>query len=89
MNIDDGGPAFPEINYNRVGEMEEGVSAGGMSFRDYFASDQKMSLDDSGLHYPDGYTVWTNLTLEKKVKWLIDVKYMIADTMIKVRKSNE
>lgn len=83
----DGGPAFPQIkkiwNENDSSYLEEYFP--GMTLRDYFASDQKVNLDDAGLHYPDGYTVWTSLPLEEKVKWLAELKYMISDTMIKER----
>ena len=36
--VDDGGPAFPTTTFQRVGELEEGVSSGGMTLRDYFAA---------------------------------------------------
>ena len=36
--VDDGGPAFPTTTFQRVGELEEGVSTGGMTLRDYFAA---------------------------------------------------
>ena len=33
----DGGPAFPEISYIRLGDRERGDSEGGMTLRDYLA----------------------------------------------------
>lgn len=35
--IDDGGPAFPQQAFRKVGDMEIGESAGGMSLRAWLA----------------------------------------------------
>lgn len=92
-----GGPAFPakggmffyvpDRDGKDVKEAIEGMDRdyGGMTLRDYFASDQKVNLDDAGVYYPGGYKAWTNLPLEKKVKWVAELKGMIADAMIKER----
>lgn len=46
----DGGPAFPQIDWKRKGDIEWGTTRGGMSLRDYFAAQAMRgimsSLDD-------------------------------------------
>lgn len=34
----DGGPAFPQQEFQKIGDVAEGKSVGGMSLRDYFAA---------------------------------------------------
>jgi len=34
----DGGPAFPGISFEKIGDYERGSTDGGMSLRDYFAA---------------------------------------------------
>lgn len=54
MSTHDGGPAFPQISYQRVGDMEIGETDGGMTLRDYFAGQALAGFCATGLKAGNG-----------------------------------
>lgn len=83
----DGGPAFPNTTFWRAGGLEEGVSTGGMSLRDYFAAAAitgMLSLPDSRVWRSDsGETLqdWRKrMLMEDAVN-----AYITADAMLAAR----
>ena len=83
--VDDGGPAFPTTTFQRVGELEEGVSTGGMTLRDYFAAKAMAKVDFDEMFSKH----WTSKEQAEfdgdNIKRSCNRAYAIADAMLAAR----
>lgn len=76
----DGGPAFPQPKFHRIGEYEICESHIGMTLRDYFAGQAIASLLDTDIS--DVKQIHEG---ETGAAWLARNAYIVADAMMKAR----
>lgn len=84
-DIDDGGPAFPEHSFLKVGDIAQGQAKPGMSLRDYFAATALQGLLQHVKHQPRDMVEMGKLAANQ---WAHD-SYMIADALIAARKADK
>ncbi|EOG3639692.1 hypothetical protein ABR847_007785 [Enterobacter hormaechei] len=80
-----GGPAFPHIRKPVAPGVEEVITSGGMSLRDYFAAKAMQSIVSSPKEMESLIDVLGAKTAYAKVS---ETAYVIADEMLRAREAS-